>query len=288
MEGTRTRDDGLPDRLTLHVGDEERLFERARTRSHPNELVVSPVELHQRNVQRRLREARLPADAFRFADPVEICLRVLEAAGRPTAAVDRVDRLALIRSMLGDEPADSPDDPPANLSLPTGPSSRDPQRVEQIRTEAEAITNFHPERIAAWRKTAGEVDDPIDDESRGLLDAALAVERELRDRTAKPVSETALLRRATRSIAATNGAAWAEAHPNAERLTLLGLSSLSAPHTDLVNALLTATPVEVHVHFRAGTGEYLRRRVPDLLAVDDPGTVALSEAEALSGTEASE
>jgi ATP-dependent helicase/nuclease subunit B len=270
MEGTRTRDDEIPDRLTLHVGDEERLFERARTRSHPDELVVSPVELHQRNVQRRLREARLPADAFRFADPVGICLRVLETAGRPTAAVDRVDRLSLIRSILGD----AADDPAADFVLPTGPSSRDPRRVEQIRTEVETVTNFHPERIAAWRETAGEIDDPIDDEAAELLDAALAIERKLRDRTAEAVSETALLRRATRSIAATDGSAWAEAYPNAERLTFLGLSSLSAPHTDLVNALLSATPVEVHVHFREGTGEYLRRRVPDLLAVAEPGTEA--------------
>lgn len=275
MEGTRTRDDELPDRLTLHVGDEERLFERARTRSHPNELVVSPVELHQRNVQRRLREARLPTDAFRFADPVGICLRVLETTGRPTAAVDRVDRLSLIRSML----ADAPDDPSADVTLPTGAASRDPRHVEQIRTEAEAITNFHPERIAAWRASAGEIDGPIDEEAEAVLDAALGVERELRDLTAKAVSETALLRRATRSITATDGSAWTEAYPNAERLTLLGLSSLSAPHTDLVNALLTATSVEVRVHFREGTGEYLRRRVPDLLAVDDPGTVDLPSAE---------
>lgn len=276
MEGTRTRDDEIPDRLTLHVGEEERLFERARARPRPNELVVSPVELHQRNVQRRLREARLPNDAFRFADPVGICLRALEAAGRPTAAVDRVDRLALIRSVLDSAAADDSTASPrsTDFTLPTGAPSRDPRRVEQIRTEVEAITNFHPERIAAWTETAEGLDGPIDEGAAELLDAALAIERELRDRTAEAVSETALLRRATRTIAATNGSAWDEAYPGVERLTLLGLSGLSAPHTDLVNALLAATPVAVHVHFREGTGEYLRRRVPDLLAVDDPGTEA--------------
>jgi len=79
---------------------------------------------------------------------------------------------------------------------------------------------------------------------------------------------------ATRSITATNGSAWAEAFPEIERLTLLGLSSLSAPHTDLVHGLLAATSLTVHVHFREGTGEYLRGRVPDLLAITDPGTEA--------------
>lgn len=270
MEETHTRYDGIPDRLTLHVGDEGRLFERARTRPRPNELVVSPVELHRRNVQRRLREARLPKDAFRFEDPVGICLRVLEAAGRPTAAVDRVDRLSLIRSIIEDtEGRDSAESP-----IQAGAASRDPRRVEQRRTEVEAVTNFHPERIAAWAETAGGLDAPIDDEAGELLDGALGIERELRDRTAEAVSETALLRRATRSIAATDGSTWAEAYPDVERLTLLGLSSLSAPHTDLVNALLTVTSLEVQVHFREGTGEYLRRRVPDLLAITDPGAEA--------------
>jgi len=44
---------------------------------------------------------------------------------------------------------------------------------------------------------------------------------------------------------------------------------------------VAATPVEVHVYFRAGTGEYLRCRVPDLLAVADPGTVAFPSTGAL-------
>ncbi|WP_082230143.1 hypothetical protein [Halorubrum lipolyticum] len=270
MDGTRTPDDGVPDRLTLHVGDEERLFERARHRSTPTELVVSPVELHQRNVQRRLREARLPTDAFRFADPVGIGTRVLEVAGRPTAAVDRVDRLSLIRSALGSGEPDAP----VISALPTGAASRDPRRAEQIRADVETVTNFHPERIAAWTDTAAALPGPIDDEADGLLDAGLGIERELRARTDEAVSETALLRRATRSITATDGSAWAEAYPNVERLTLLGLSALSAPHTDLLHGLLAATSLEVHVHFRQGTGEYLRSRVPDLLAVADLGAEA--------------
>jgi len=270
MDATDTHHDGTPDQLTLHVGDEERLFDRARRRSQPTELVVSPVELHQRNIQRRLREARLPKDAFRFADPVGICVRVLETAGRPTAAVDRVDRLSLIRSIL--EAGGS--DEPTTLSLPTGAAPGDPQRIEQIRTDVEAITNFHPDRLAAWGETADKIDEPIDDEAETILETGLGAERELRERTTKAVSETALLRRATRSITATNGSAWAEAFPEIERLTLLGLSSLSAPHTDLVHGLLAATSLTVHVHFREGTGGYLRGRVPDLLAITDPGTEA--------------
>jgi len=193
----------------------------------------------------------------------------LETAGRPTAAVDRVDRLSLIRSIL--EAGGS--DEPTTLSSDRSRAG-DPQRIEQIRTDVEAITNFHPDRLAAWGETADKIDEPIDDEAETILETGLGAERELRERTTKAVSETALLRRATRSITATNGSAWAEAFPEIERLTLLGLSSLSAPHTDLVHGLLAATSLTVHVHFREGTGEYLRGRVPDLLAITDPGTEA--------------
>ncbi|WP_245883342.1 hypothetical protein [Halalkaliarchaeum desulfuricum] len=157
------------------------------------------------------------------------------------------------------------------IQLPSDAASRDPQHVEQIRTEVETATNFHPERISAWSETADALYSPIDREAEEFLEAALAVERRLRDRTSKAISETELIRRATRSIVTTDGAAWKETYPQIERLTLLGLSSFSAPHTDLVHGLLETTAIEIHVHFRSGTGEYLTSRVRDLLSVADPG-----------------
>jgi ATP-dependent helicase/nuclease subunit B len=254
--------------LECHVGDEGLVFERAHRSPRATELVASPVELHQRNVQRRLREANLPKDAFSFIDPVGISKQVLESAGRPTATIDRIDRLSLVRSMLEDPPSRTS----SELPLPPGISSRDPQRIEQIRTQVETVTNFHPERITAWRDTADDLYDPIDAESSELLNAALFVERGLRSQTTKAISETELVRRATRVIVATDGEGWTEAYPDIGRLTLLGLSSLSAPHTDLVHAILSTTPVEVHIHFRSETGAYLKRRFDDLLTRSRPGT----------------
>ena len=92
------------EQLKLHVGDEELVFERARRCPRSTELVASPVELHQRNVQRRLREANLPKAAFSFVDPVGISKQVLESAGRPTATIDRIDRLSLVSFMIEDPP----------------------------------------------------------------------------------------------------------------------------------------------------------------------------------------
>ncbi|CQR49646.1 hypothetical protein [Haloferax massiliensis] len=267
MEHVHARHDELPGQLTLHVGDEELLLDRARPRVRPNELVVAPVELHKRNVQRRLRERSASKGAFEFEDPVGASRSVLDETNVPSKAIDRIDRLALVRSLL----TESESREAARVSLPPGVPSRDPQSVEQLRTEVEALTNFHPERVGAWRSGAESLYEPIDAESERQLDAALDVERALRERTSKAVSEAELVRRATRAITATEGSAWSDAYPEIERLTLVGVSSLSAPHADLVHSLLLATSLEIHVHFRRGTGEFLRSRTPALLDVTSPG-----------------
>ena len=55
------------------------------------------------------------------------------------------------------------------------------------------------------------------------------------------------------------------------RLTVVGLSSISAPQADFVHALLKSTSVDVHLHFRQRTGQYLEERVPSLLDIENPG-----------------
>ena len=268
MEAERSQVDRMPEQLTVHVGGEDAVWERARQGTRPMELVVSPVELHQRNFQRRLREANLPKDAFVFEDPIGMSNQLLDQTGRSTTTIDRIDRLSLLRSLF-----DGPTlDEETGVPLPPCISARAPQQIEQIRTEVETITNFHPERVAAWRDTATEIYRPIDEEAEAFLDTALAVERQLRERTTKAVSETGLIRRATRSLVRTDRSVWDETYPDIGRVSLLGLSSLSAPHTDLVHALCTTTSVEVHVHFRSGIGGYLQSRVGGLLDVTDPGT----------------
>ncbi|MBX0325689.1 hypothetical protein EGH21_21975 [Halomicroarcula sp. F13] len=266
MQRDHTRDEILPAQVTLHVGAELELLDRACHAPRSTELVVAPVELHQRNVQRRLREARAPKDAFEFDDPVGLSRDVLRASDASTAAIDRIDRLTLVRAILDESASASP-----TVSLPVGTPSGDPQYVEQIRTDVERATNFHPERVAAWDDAAGELDAPIDADTAALLETALDVERALRARTEEAVSETELVRRATRDLAATDGAAWAAAYPEIRRLSLVGLSSVSAALADLLHALVATTTLEVHVYFREGTGAYLEGRFPSLLGVEDPG-----------------
>lgn len=269
MARTYHRSDDLPDTLAIYTGGEERLFERAKTCPHPTEIVVTSVELHRRNLQRRLRERTLPKDAFEFSDPVGVSKRVLRNAGEPTRAIDRIDRLTLLRSILSD--IDS-----TEFELPTRipqSISTDPQSVEQLRTEVESVTNFHSERIDSWKQVADRLNAPIDQEATERLTVALDVERELKARTqqGKAVSETELIRRATRALTESDGSIWNEAYESINRITFLGWGSLSATHADLVHALIESTPVEVNIHFRQGTGRYLSKRLLNLLDVNNPG-----------------
>lgn len=227
------------------------------------------MELHQRNIQRRLREANKPKDVFEFDDPVGVCRTILRGKSASAEAIDRIDRLALIRALLDNSSVSAS----PTVSLPAGIGTRDPQHVEQIRTEVETVTNFHRERIAAWENVSAELAMPIDTETAELLEAALDVERGLRERTSKAISETELVRRSTRTLFETDGVAWKKAFAQIERLSLVGLSTISAALADFVHALVATTRLDVHVHFRAATGKYLTNRVPDLLDVSAPGQV---------------
>jgi len=260
---SQTVQEQLPKNLTLNVGHGEALLERADRSSHQMELVLAPVELHRRNVQRRLRETRTTKNCFQFTDPTEVGKRLLDVMELPTTAIDRIDRLSMIRSVL------SSDD--VSITAPAVPS--DPRSVEQIRTEVENVTGFHPERLEIVQDAASGLKAPMNVDATEILSAGTDIERALRQRTAKSISKVEVVRRASRKILATDGKIWKEAFPEVGCVSLVGVSSVPAAHIDLLHAVLTSVAVPVHIHFRCGTGSFLSQRVPQMLDVAEPGTV---------------
>jgi len=259
----QTLQEQLPKNMTLHVGHEEALLERTDRSSHQTELILAPVELHRRNIQRRLRESRTPKDGLQFTDPTEVGERLLDVAGLPTTTIDRIDRLSMIQSILSNDEE--------SITSPAVPS--DPQSVEQIRTEIENVTGFHPERLETFQDVVDGLIPPIDADAAEILNTAMGIERALRQRTSKSISDVEFVRRASRKILTTDGEVWQEEFPEVDCVSLVGVSSVPAAHIDLLHAVLASMAVPVHIHFRRGTGSYLSQRVPQLFDVAEPGAV---------------
>ena len=252
----------LPNHLTIHIGDGDALIERV-TQTARQELVLAPVELHRRNIQRRLREAQTPKENLQCTDPTAVATQLLAVDAQPPATLDRIDRLSIIEAIRSDDEA--------SITSPAVPA--DPQGIEQIRTVIETVTGFHPERLDVLGTVGDGLTAPLDADTADLVKAATTIEGTLRQRSSKAVSEVESIRQATRRIIETDGTLWQQTYPEIDRISLVGVSSIAISYIDLLHAILATVSVPVHIHFRAGTGTYLAERVSKLFDISDPGTV---------------
>jgi hypothetical protein len=192
--------------------------------------------------------------------------RILDHADKQSQSLDRVDRLALIESILADGGAGAErvrmvvgGEPTANAKV-----------VEQARTAVTAITNFHPDRWDELSTAAESCRTPHDADVQDILDGTLTIKRELIRRRGKAPSDAELVRRATRLLRTTDGDAWAPPTPAVEHLTVVGLSSIPAPLLDLLTVIASQTGVDVHLSLREVTGQFLKHRLPQAI-VEQPG-----------------
>ena len=261
-----------PESVIVHVSGVELLLGWAEHTSTVSNVVIAPVELHRRNLKLRLTEANLPLDAFAFTGPSAVASHVLETASKPTKALDRVDRLALLGDILGGE-----NEATERFRLVLGGEpAQSGAAIEQARRELEVTTNYHPDRMRAFRQAVESAPSPIDVDAYDLLDGTLAVERALRRRSKKAPSDGELVRRATRTITDTGGAAWNDAYPSVERIALVGLSTVPATLVDLLTAVTSRCGVEAHLFLRRGTGPFLEQRLTDVWVVPNPGIVVVT------------
>lgn len=264
-----SRADGPP--MTVHVGDDDELFDAARRAQSPDHLIVTPVDLHQRNIERRLREAARPKSSLTFARIRDVAERVADAGDLPDSGLDRVDRLALIREAL----ADAPDDRYADLAAVLGePLANHVESLERTRSELELVTGFEREHMAAFEAALAETHGPVHDDTLDLLDGVARLHDDLRERLAgetadgeavpddvtrrdedatQTVSETGLLARAADAIA-DDPTLWTESYPDIERLSVAGASMLTAPLERFCRVVARETAVDVHLHLRPASG----------------------------------
>lgn len=271
--------DTLP--FEIHIGDLSHLWDETSRSSTPHHLVVTPTDLHQRNLEEHLRKHQWPHSNFKFRRIGELAGDITTEQSPVSTALDRVDRLALIREVI--EEADGPvyDHLAAALGAPL---EKHIERLERTRSEFELVTGFHPARMGAFVSLLGNQPDPSTEETLDLLAGVSHLHRDLQRRLSsngdtlpsQAVSKTSLLCRALRILQATQSA-WTSVYPSIETLSVTGTSMLTAPIADLCRLVSQTTTVDVHVHLREASGPQIRRQLAVESDIEQFGTQEVFE-----------
>jgi hypothetical protein len=271
-----TESSGTPptERLTVHIGEGtalcERLVQSQSQSDRPRELVIIPGQVHRQTIKRRLDRAEQSAANVELVDLGAVTISLARSSDSAALSLDRIDRLGLLDRILDADLEET------IAALPGVDAPGDPQTIEHIRTEVEAVTNYHPERIRSAREVARSLSAPLEADAADLIDVALTAERALGQRTEGLVSRQGQLRRVTRHLQRRDGAPWRGAYPAVERVSVAGVSTVAAPLADLLAALLATTTVSVDLYLREATGPYLGSRLPPAFDVEHPGRVVMT------------
>lgn len=264
------------------VGEPDTLWSDASRATHPTTLVVTPVQLHKRNIKTRLRKQPQPMSGLTFRQLRGVAEDLLEAAGEPAIAADRVDRLVYLADIL-----DRSQDPAYDhLAAVIGePLAQHVKTVECARGELELVTGYHPQRMErladAVRSETRRASGPATIDTLDLLAGVSQLHHDLHDhlaadavagtRSTRLASETAVLACAIRELAA-DPDIWTTAYPSIEQLVVAGTSMLTAPLEDLLRVVATRTNTDVHLHLRSASGPAINDHLARTTAVDTPGT----------------
>lgn len=239
--------------LTTHVGEPERLLRFAARSTTPTDLVVTPEQLHRRNVKRALAVENQPRSSIRFVGPTQIARDLRESTGRNPEAMDRIDRIRAIETLLETKP-DAFNRIEALLGTNLVAQAAE---IEAIRSTIDGVTGFDENRIGTLHRLFSAYSETVQRDARDLLGGALATERILTEAVDTEVSSDALVRSAASLLHGDGNDLWAAVYPNIERVHIAGVSSVSASLMDLLGAIDSETSVDIHLYLRAGTGPRL-------------------------------
>jgi len=244
------------------------LLGRSRHAVTPTELVLVPVDLHRRVIKHRLAGENQPRDSVQLCKPVDVAAELIEAkTGTQPGTTDRIDRLPLLEEIL-EEHTEIADRFGVLFGVPPVDSVK---LVEQARTEVEAVTGYHPERIEGVRNWCQKQNGPLGADALDLLTATVETERHLRYQTDRVTSNEALVRWACREVLGSDGGLWQQRYPTIRRVWFCGASTVSASLVDFLTCLLSTTNVGLHVYLRNTSGPLIRKRLPQMLGIESPG-----------------
>ena len=248
------------------IGDIDRLWDDANRATTPSHLVITPTDLHQRNLEQRLRKQQRPHSNFAFRRISELAGDITDNQTSVSTALDRVDRLVLLEEVI-EQKGDMPVYEHLGAALGT-PLEKHIERLERTRSELELVTGFHPRRMETFASLLGDDSKPATVDSLDILAGVSYLHRDLQDRLSsgadrspsQAVSKTSLLCRALRTLH-TDQSSWRRVYPDIETLSVTGISMLTAPVADLCRLLSETTNIDIRVHLREATGPQIRRQV---------------------------
>lgn len=260
-------DEGLGTAISVHDRPIETLLTHGGHAVRPTDLVIIPGAHHRRTVRQCFAQTDTADDTVVLMAPGTISDELQAAAeDTRTPRLDRADRLGLLERVL-----EADERLCARLALPLGVTpTADTEAVERARAAVDAVTGYHPERIGALRAWCERRADAAAEDGRDLIDAIVALERELRQHTTHVISAEMHLRRAVQGLHRQHRLL-RDARPSVERLWLCGLTAPSASLCDLLGVVATATDVQVHVGVRPVSGDIVRSRIETVCETPDPG-----------------
>lgn len=263
--------------FATHIDTVPHLLKRATRAPTTRELVLTPTQLHRRNLRDRLRRNDAPQSVFQFAQPLDVARQLADEQGVQTECLNRIDRLHHLETALQDA-RNSDQDWYADLAVSMGTDLvATTEAVERLRAEVGTTTGFHPERLAALRDLAAGLDSPAREDALARIAAAVTLQQDLAERGDDAPTNDAITRRATRELAAEGQSLWSDSYANIERITVAGVSTLGATLIDFLATIgrESGPDVEVHLHLRHATGDQLNDRLIGLSSIDTPGRTVI-------------
>lgn len=258
-----------------HIGDLDHLWKDTARATTPRHLVVTPTDLHQRNLEERLRKQQWPKSNFEFRRIGELAGGLCGARTSTSTALDRVDRLVLIKDVIRE--ADTP--VYDNLGAVLGsPLEKHIERLERTRSELELVTGFHPRRMEALALLLDDQSVPLTEDYLDILAGVSHLHSDLQRRLSsnsdslptQAVSKTSLLCRAMR-VLRTDQSIWTQVYPDIETLSVTGTSMFTAPIADLCRLVSQSTDVDVHAYLRKKSGPKICQQLPTDCSVETFG-----------------
>lgn len=247
------------------------LLDRATVDKVVTDIVIAPGAFDRRTIKGRLAKQDAVWWNLDLTTETDFVKTVLQTRAQSPEYLDRIDRLQLIETVL-----ESDDRLSAAFQNVLGYAPLNAvEDVERVRSVVELLTNYHPERVAAlkeWTPTNPGIAADLNDMLTGVQD----LEAGIRARSERMASAEALLRRTTRQLRATDGALLTEAYPEANRLWVGGISTVSAPLVDLLAAVLQTTAIEVTIITRPASGSVIEERFTELLPDEGLGNEVIN------------